>query len=623
MQLAGLPASNLMTVFGAVAGAIVLLHMMRRRRETRVVPFVEIFVKDLSEARRSTWIARYLAWLSLLILLAITGLLVMALGDPRRSFARGERRTTALFIDVSRSMATRESGGTRLSLAKKAARRAVRAMREGDRAIVVSVSADPEARTALTDDRVALLRAIDGLRVEDVHDDYRRAADLANDILARQPHPEVLVFGDGANLEASALDGLSPRIRLRESRIGRATRNVGIRAFSLRRYPRDRSESEILVSLENTDREPRRYELVLSSGGETIDVRALELAASSTHEEVLRHIAGGDPTFEARIRPIDGKPDALARDDHAFATLPERRRIRTLLVTADNLFLEAALLIDESIAPTTVAPSAYTGTEGYDVAIFDGFLPTEKPSCPVVLLHPVPTATSWAPFQTHGERTNLHATRVERNDRLLEGIDLDSVTIDTTPVLVPTRGDQVLASAGTVPLLVRGEREGTRFLALSYDTRASDLPMHMAFPVLLVRALESLTGGAGDVEDSFRTDSVARIPLEGSDTRATVVDPSGRRSEVPVVAGRAIYRPREVGFFHLTYEGNTRVLAASLGPASEIAIGSKRLERRGGHVAAFHAGRAAATTRPWTYLVLAAFGILCFEWWSHHRRWTS
>ena len=65
--------------------------------------------------------------------------------------------------------------------------------------------------------------------------------------------------------------------------------------------------------------------------------------------------------------------------DHAYARLPERRRQRVLLVSEGNRYLEAALLLDEYLSVDEIAPSKYVDALGYDVVIFDRFLPPAAP----------------------------------------------------------------------------------------------------------------------------------------------------------------------------------------------------------------------------------------------------
>ena len=84
--------------------------------------------------------------------------------------------------------------------------------------------------------------------------------------------------------------------------------------------------------------------------------------------------------LEAKLGFADGSSDDLPADDHAYALLPERRRARVQVVTTGNMYLEAALLLDEYLDVTTVAPGAYPAKGSFDVTIFDGVSPVIAPA---------------------------------------------------------------------------------------------------------------------------------------------------------------------------------------------------------------------------------------------------
>lgn len=623
MEWLGLPPAMLATIFGLTASALVALHLVRRQRRERIVPFLELFVRDRSEARALTFLSRRLLWLSLLLLVLVAGALVAATGDPRWRSARSGGKDIVLAIDVSRSMGALESGRSRLDRAKEEARALVRSLAPEDRVTLLAIAADAESRSPTTGDPSALLAAIDALEVEDVHEDLGRAVELTNELLAGRARPVLVLLGDGASAGSRQLDGLARGITVYAPRLGRSVENVGIVAFAARRYRRDPSQAEVRLVLRNAGERPRPTEIVLESAGRALDVRRVDLAPGETHEASIRHLGGADASFVARIRAVDGSTDALPADDVAYATLPPRPELKLLVVSADDLYLEAAALLDESVVASVVSPEAFAGTAGYDVVVFDATLPPSAPSIPALYLAPRPVAGRFGPFTTRGERLAPPITRIAREDPLVRDLDLEDVAIARAPELVILPGDDVLVSSRSTPLLVRGRREGHPFLALGFDLRETDLPLRMAFPVFFVRALEELARESGDFEEGFRTDSIARIPVHAARNRVRVVDPRGRSSEAAVVDGFAIVRPRHVGLHRIEDDDGTRVVAAGLGPADESAIRSHAYERHGGEIEPTAFRSSGTRTRPWLLLVALAAGLLAFEWLAHHRRWTA
>ena len=101
----------------------------------------------------------------------------------------------------------------------------------------------------------------------------------------------------------------------------------------------------------------------------------LALGPNERLPRFYQDLAGASRTLEATIKLADGGSDDLPADDHAYALMPERRRARVLVVTPGNTYLEAALLLDEYLDVTLIAPDKYPPAQGFDVTIFDGVAP--------------------------------------------------------------------------------------------------------------------------------------------------------------------------------------------------------------------------------------------------------
>ncbi len=147
--------------------------------------------------------------------------------------------------------------------------------------------------------------------------------------------------------------------------VGKDGRNVGIVAFNVRRYLANKLSHEVLVEVQNFGAAPatRRLERFYA-GDEAIDVKTPgpSPARRAAAPDLPRTWAAA--TIASSTRTIDAprrdrqpeKADAFPLDDTAWALLPERKKQHVLLVTADNLYLEAALLLDPNIAVDKLKP---------------------------------------------------------------------------------------------------------------------------------------------------------------------------------------------------------------------------------------------------------------------------
>lgn len=618
MELLGLSLAQLGALFAAVASVTVALYLLRLRRVDVEVPNIALFEAVLSERRTTAWLSRRTRWLSLLLALTIVALLVLALGDPRAVARHEGARTLVVLVDVSASMQATDVAPSRLAQAKTRAKALVRSLGPDDRMMIVAVGATPTPRSPLTDEIAVLDDAIDGLAALDVEDDLRAATRFARDVLRDKSRPEIVWLSDhtGAPLDV-------PRtIRTSFQRVGRASDNVGLAAFAVRRYPLDRSQAELLVEVENPGNVARRVELQILGDDRVIDVQELEIGPGDRTQRFLAHVSGANERLEARIRPIDGKPDHLPADDRAFARIPERARTRVLVVARDNLYLDAALLLDEYLEVTHVAPEAYGSAEGHDVVIFDGTTPAAAPTRPAIYLNPVPGA-GFAPLRVRGAIDAPAFDRLERRDPLLRFTALADVNVAKALLAEPEPGDRVLGADRRGPLLVVGARAGQPFMALTFDVRESDLPLRIAWPLLLLHAIESFTEGPLGLASGIATGRVERVRVDTSASRVPLTDPTGHRSFVPVVEGHAVVRADHAGFYRIGEgEAETR-FAASLASPEESRITPERppTETRTRWTTPSR-GRPIRGRAPWAILVLVATALLAIEWLTFHRRWT-
>ena len=132
------------------------------------------------------------------------------------------------------------------------------------------------------------------------------------------------------------------------ARSASGARNVGITAFSVRRYPLDKSRYEVMLEVTNTGaRAGGRRALARSATGTLVDLTQLRLKPGERLPRFYPNLSGASRTLEAQARRSPTAKDELPADDHAYALLPERRRAKVLVVTPGNTYLEAALLLDE------------------------------------------------------------------------------------------------------------------------------------------------------------------------------------------------------------------------------------------------------------------------------------
>ncbi|MEM1417370.1 MAG: VWA domain-containing protein, partial [Myxococcota bacterium] len=552
MTFTGLGLGQVLAVLGGFGAGVVVLYLLKLRRRRVTVPFVQLWEAVLAEKQTTRLFARLRRWLSLLIALLVVVALAMALGDPRPEAALREGRTLVVLVDASASMQSRDGASegaterTRLEAAKVRARRLVEGLGPDDRMLVAQLAAAATPLSPLSGEPNVLRDAIDAVRPTEGTADLRAGLRLALDVLRAQPGPEIVLLSDGrleggfdvsedaedapaaegasddeespaatedtddggddtlALLASDRLSGaLAERgIRLAFDPLGRREDNVAIDAFAVRRYPLDKSQSEVLVELVNAGDADEDVELELVGDGRTVDVQRLRLAGGERIRRFFGNVSGIDARLEARLRKADGSADVLPVDDRAYAMLPKRRRARVLVV-APGLYLQAALLLDEYLEVTEVTTEGYDAVDlsAHDVVIFDSWVPPRPPTIAALYLNPASEDPTRGPFEVTGTVETPYFDVLDRRHPLLRFTALRDVNVAAALEVELQEGDRVLArDERGPPLLVRGSRGGHPFVALLFDPDASDLPLRVAWPLFLLNAIDVFVEeGAGFV----------------------------------------------------------------------------------------------------------------------------
>lgn len=620
-ELAGVSGTTAAAIFGAALVVVTTLYLLALRRRPVVVPFVDLWREALEGERTSQLFSRLKRWLSWLLAVLFVALVVLALADPRGRGHAGTGRAVVIAIDVSASMGAVDARGTRIDAARDEARRIVRGLGASDRAIVLAMGDEARPLSPLTSEHRALLAAIDAAEPIDVVADLSRAAHLAIDVTSDGASRELVVISDGvvegadaarASLEAAGLRG-------RAISVGTAAPNVAITALSLRRYPLDPSRNELLLEVTSASDAPEQVEVELRGDGQAVDVISLSLAPRERVRRFFQDLTGVDRALEAELRGAEGH-DALGADDHAYARVPERRRVRVAVVSEDDIYLEAALLLDEMLDVREVAPAAFPPSEPFDVAILDRFVPAAPVDADAIWLHPAPEGGATGPLRVTGEIERPFFDRLRREDPLLRHAALGDVNVARALLVEPEASDVIVAADERGPLLVRGMRGAHRFVALTFDVRESDLPLRPAFPLLLLDAIESFAPSDARYRGSILTGEVAHVSLPDGATHATLA--SGAHDvTLPVEEGRATVRLTRAGLHTLETDAGEVLVAANLPAARELDLAPRPIDLGPAPTESLSLETASARL-PWEWLALAALALLLVEWATFHRRWT-
>jgi len=490
---AGLPLAQWLGILGGAAAFATALYILKLRRRAVAVPFSKLWERILRDKEATSLFSKLKRLLSLLLQIALLALLAVSLGDPRAAATLVKGRSLVVLVDASASMKATDVAPNRLGVAKDEVKKLIRGLGGSDRMLIAQMDASITPTGPMSGDTSDLERDLDAIRATDARADFPRALRFATDALRGVENGEIVVVSDGSL--GPAQDSTGPvrlgDVKLSYIPVGKGSRNVAITAFSVRRYPLDKSRYEVMLEVTNTGPEPEEIEMKLFGDGQLVDITKLRLKPGERLPRFYPNLSGASRTLEARIAPLGQSKDELPADDRAYALLPERRRAKILVVTGGNTYLEAALLLDEYLDVTLMSPKDYlTKGDGAkaEVIVFDGVTPVTPPRANAIYLDP---RGPGSPVKVDAEIKSPGFDKIERKHPIVRWTALDDVNIARGHKLVPEANDKVIGASDQGPILVTGARGGFRFVALGFDVRESDLPLRVAWPLLLLNSINS------------------------------------------------------------------------------------------------------------------------------------
>jgi len=604
--------------FLGLAAPLLALYFLKLRRQKVQVPSVLLWQEFVRSEQLATPFQRFRRNLLLLLQLLLLLLLALALARPFLEGNVSLKRSVVIVVDTSASMQATDAKPSRFGAALEAAAEVVDGLEGADEAMIVVAGPDTRVASSFSRDKERLHRVLSGLEPTGAEGSLRDALALAFSLTQERPDREVVVVSDGSG---ESLDDLQIRAgAVRYVRIGKSAANLGITAVDLRRSPVSELDHELFVTVENfgVERAEAHIEVYLSDAITGREELTLEPGSSSP---LVFELAGGQ---EGEIRvELHGKGDQLPADDVAWALLRPAQRRKVLAVGTNALALKV-LGSDPRLVVDYVTPQNYTSSAGYDCTFFEGFLPAQRLDGHSYAVIAPPTNAA-GPVKFGPE---VRAPRVldwNRGHDVLRFVDLTDLHVARARTVVEDGTLRAVVEADAGPLVLAGERHGGRVLYLTFDPLQSDLPLRVAFPVMLLNAATWMTQarGAADVGGLVATGSSFTLPVAGEAPKVVVTKPSGERVDGMVTGGVLRFSGiDQVGIYRVETPGGRQSFAANLASRRESRIAPMRELGLGQETAVKAASAAAGRREIWRELALAGVVLLIIEWflWNRRRR---
>ncbi|HYA35102.1 MAG TPA: BatA and WFA domain-containing protein [Candidatus Binataceae bacterium] len=491
---------------------VLVLPYFARERPSRVTVSSVIAFRAIHAMRREHF-GRWprLDWTFFLEAAALI-LAALAIGVPYLSRASNP---IAVVLDNSAAMqATLPEGVTRFAKAQKETD-AMLANQDANSSVVLYLTSPRphqvgEHSTTLDEARAAIASA----KPTDAPNNVATLLNLLTDLSSGTRFTKV-IFASECPLASGAPS------RVTAITVGDPVENYAIGSFTLSRESFGAEALHARITVANFSTKPRDLTITISGDDHRLGTAKTSLGPGETGLVEFPSLSPAK-IFRAEL----GEHDAFALDNVAYATAGSIKKTSILFVSPQPADADGLASIPD-VAVTTRTPDAFmpTDLQGIDLAIFQYAIPHDLPPVNTLLVMPPPGDPLFG--FTVAQVSPVQIARWSAADPLTDSVNFRLLEIRAGEVFAthPWMASVVDGNGGS--LMMRGERQGHRFLALGFNPFPYLGRRNLPMSILTLNSLGYLAG-VGENSAGYRTGQPWLVPAGIK----TVVTPAGVRIAV-------------------------------------------------------------------------------------------
>ncbi|MFU7514364.1 vWA domain-containing protein [Clostridium sp. HCS.1] len=576
---------------------LILLYILKRKYREEVISSTLLWNEVYKNTRANTPWEKLRKNIMLLLQIIILLLLIFSLMRPFLNFGGKTYKNIILVIDNTASMAAEYGDGTRLEEAKKLAKEVLSSTKDDTNTYIISF--DGNSNLLQNGD---FNKEISNEIISSISQSYNTGE--INEILSF-----VKAIGEGIEEEYEVIAITDKDFSLGDVN-GKviSLANSGINA-SIDNISHKFLEDKIRVIATITNRGSGEYsgDFSLYDGEELISVEALDLKEGDN-----KTLTFDLPSIKSEVlRGELSRKDMILEDNTYNHVIGKKKVNKVLIVTEENLFLEKAFSsIQNTEVYKTNSASNLTSADSYDLYVFDGITPDIIPSKGSILFIN-PSSNEFFNVISGGEGGEAKAV-IGEVSKYLEDTTFTAAKYNSIEIPYYGRG---FLNIDEDFIGFKGEVDGRKIAALSFDLHNSDFPLKKEFPILMYELGENLISSGMVYKNNFKAGE--RIIAKGLslDAAITVAYPNGDTLEIS--SGDEIREDNSLGIYKLNSleekemfsvnfpsekEGNTSINNIS---ESENIANVKSDLKRGLNISPL--------------LIILAISVVAFEWIMYKR----
>jgi Ca-activated chloride channel homolog len=566
-------------LLAAALPLILFLHSLKPRGLKIATTTLFLWDRVLRERPLHTrlgWLLRKNLLLMLQLLAAL--MLIAALADPSLRHFGSPSGDLVVVLDLSASMKAKGKSGIRFDAARREFLALVDGLGAQQKMLVIAASTQPRLVAPFTSDRRKLRELGASIAATDAPGRVKDAILFAHGFLKRASADRIIVISDGAFSGAEEYAKAAAHLSfMKIDAVKDGSGNIGIIGFEVRRQPERPSSAEIMVHVRNFTKRAIKVPLVLSLGEKTLLRDDIEIGADD--RRVLIYPVDGDfkgsltGALTARLE-ID---DDFTTDNRAYLAVNDAPTVRLLYIGPGNPYVSNLLRLFANVEVISAArweAELVRTQKPFDVVIFDRVPVPALTQGNFILID---TVAPNLPIELQGKTQAPRVTAPLAKHAVTEGLNLGDLRVHEA-LRVAIAGDTtVLARSAEGPLLVAMERGKLRLLFIGFDLAASDLPLRIAFPVLIHNAFEWFQPQRVEFPaQSAQAGTAFALRFPAGDSALEITLPSGQRESFSHTASPFLFNDTfQSGFYGFKSAGRVGRFAVNLFDENESNIGSR------------------------------------------------
>jgi Ca-activated chloride channel family protein len=611
-----------------LAVPIILLYMLRLRRREVQVSSTLLWRQLLQDREANAPWQRLRRNLLLFLQLLILAALVLALARPYAEVPTLTSGRVALLLDASASMNATDVQPSRFEAARRFALELIETLSADDEVAIIRVAESAEVLINYTSDKAQLRDALARATPSKGIPDWNAALTLAAAGAQGAEKFTILLLSDGGLPQNLNLELYG---EVQHVPFGADGQNVAISALATAHDPV--RGAQIYARLTNHGDQPAEVIFSLSLDGALHSAAPYRIPENGAVDITIGELPAEFRRVQAQLtRPASSTlPDHLSLDDTAYAVYTPIRAERALLMSTDKgqrrLFLERGFDALNVWQVYRGEPEGGLPTERFDLYIFDGWLPPVLPNANILIVNPPPEPPPDNLYAIGELSDQTQVLRVRPDDPRTRYLRFNDVNVRAFRQIRAEWADTLVEAAGGA-LVLAGEFAGRRIAILPFNLLDSDLPLKIAYPILLANLTAWYqTPRALSLEGSAQIGQTVVIQPPPEADLVRVVAPDGATTTFRVDQPLLIYaETQQTGIYSVDMYNGAELIqqeffAVNLFSESESDIAPRAVQLgSSAEATAAEMPQEVGQREFWSLFALIGLAILALEWFIYHRR---